>query len=261
MTDVLRRTALWIVPAYALLFLTYIDGLDPAGSPRIALTGTIALIAWAFAESGQTLGITTMAAVLLVVLVTRTGPSRRRRLLEIAVMIVTSLLLLYGGKLLNDHVIKPAIDVHRPNIVELAELDLLGMDAESFYEMPKQLRSDHLDSIKTADGFGDIEMRPEVRDHWVKETAFSRPSGHSLASFTFATLYLSIAMASVTGRRRWPFIALVPWAVGVCYSRAILRVHWPTDIVLGALAGIAIGAAGFLVAQSVLDRLDPPPPT
>jgi len=254
----LRRTALWIGPAYALLFLTFLDGLDPGADPWIALTGTFALIAWVFAESGQTLGITTMAAVLLVVLVTRDGPTRKRRLLETAVMIVISLLLLYGGKLLNDHVVKPAIDVYRPNIVQLAELDLLGMDAESFYEMPEQVRSDHLDDIKTADGFGDIEMRPEVRDHWVKETAFSRPSGHSLASFTFATLYLSVAMASLTRRRRWPFIALVPWAVGVCYSRAILRVHWPTDIVLGALAGVVVGGTGFLLAQFLLDRLDPP---
>ena len=258
--EVLSDTARWILPAYALLLLvlTFVDRLDPAAEPYVDLTGAVALIAWVFAESGQTFGIVTIAAALLVVLVTRPGPSRRTRLLEVVVMIAVSLLVLYGGKLINDHVVKPAVDVARPNIVQLSELDLLGMDVDSFYEMPQASRSEHLDSIKSDSGFGEIVMRPEVRDHWVKETAFSRPSGHSLASMTFATFYLSMALASLSGWRRWPFLLLVPWAVCVCLSRAVLRVHWPADILIGGLAGIVVGVGGFLLAQFLLYRLEQP---
>ena len=255
---VLTQTARWIIPAYALLLLTFIDELDPAAKPTIDLTGAAALIAWMFAESGQTLGIVTIATALVLVLVSQPGLSSRSRLLEVAVMIAVSLLVLYGGKLLNDHVVKPEIGVARPNIVQLSELGLLGMDVDSFYEMSQASRSEHLDNIKSESGFGELVMRPEVRDHWVKETAFSRPSGHSLASLTFATFFLSMALSSLSGWRRWPFYLLVPWAVCVCLSRAILRVHWPADILIGGLAGIVVGACGFVLAQLLLHRLEQP---
>ena len=253
---VLAQTARWIVPAYGLLFLTFIGRLDPAAEPQIDLTSAVALIAWVFAESGQTFGIVTIAAALIAVLVTRPRLSLQSRLLEFVVMVGVSLLVLYGGKLLNDNIIKPAIGVARPNIVQLSDLGLLGMDVDTFYEMPMASRSEHLDNIKTETGFGELVMRPEVRDHWVKETAFARPSGHSLASMTFATFYLSMALSALSGWRRWPFYALVPWAVCVCFSRVILGVHWPADIVIGGLAGVVVGAGGFVLTLLLLGRLE-----
>jgi phosphatidylglycerophosphatase B len=258
--DVLIETARWIVPAYALLLLLLLvfDRFDPGVEPTFDLTGTTVLIAWVFAESGQTFGVVGIATVLLLIMVTRSGPSRRSRLLEMAVMIVVSLLVLYGGKLLNDHVVKPAIGVARPNIVQLSELDLLGMDVDDFYDMSETRRSDHLESIKTETGFGQLIMRPEVRDHWVKEIAFARPSGHSLAALTFATFYLSMALSLLTGWRRWSFHLLVPWALCVCLSRAILGVHWRADIVLGGLIGIVLGGGAFLLTHRLLRRFDRP---
>ena len=260
--DVLAHTGRWIVPAYALLLLpTVVDRLDPAGEPNFDLTGVVPLVAWVLAESGQTLGIVAIAAALLVVLITRPGASGRVRTIEAAVMIVVSLLTLYGGKLLNDHVVKPAIGVARPNIVQLEELGVLGMNSDRFYEMSTSNRSEYLERLTTDTGFGEIEMRREVRDHWVKETAHSRPSGHSLASMTFATFYVSIAIASLSGWRRWAFLLLVPWAVCVCLSRTVLQVHWPTDILLGGGAGIVVGVGGFLMVQALLRRFESPPAT
>ncbi|MFW2382413.1 MAG: phosphatase PAP2 family protein [Acidimicrobiales bacterium] len=250
----LFRTARWIVPAYALVVLVVLgfDRFDPGVEPNFDLTGPVALIAWVFAESGQTFGIVAMATILILVMVTRPGLTPRRRVTELVVMAAVSLLVLYGGKLLNDHVVKPAVGVARPNIVQLADSDLLGMDVESFYELTGTERSEYLDSIKNETGFGELVMRPEVRDHWVKETAFARPSGHSLASMTFATFYVSMAIWLLSGWRRWPFYLLVPWAVCVCLSRAILSVHWPVDIVLGGFAGVVVGTGAFLLTQFVL---------
>lgn len=255
--DVSTRTGRWILPAYAVLLLPiFVDRLDPATEPWIDLTGTVALVAWVFAESGQTLGIVTIAAALLATLATQPGPSHRSRFVTVTIMIAVSVLVLYGGKLLNDHVVKPAIGVARPDIVLMADLDVLGMDVDSFYALSQDARSRHLDSIKTDTGFGELVMRPEVRDHWVKETAFSRPSGHALASMTFATFYLSMALSLASGWRRWPFYLLVPWAVCVCLSRPILRVHWPADILIGGFAGIVIGAGGYLLTRFLLQWLE-----
>lgn len=247
----------WIVPAYAVLLLpTFVDRLDPASGSSIDLTGTVALVAWWFAESGQTLGIVVLAAVLLAVLATRPAVPVRRRLVEVGVVAAVSVVVLYGGKLVNDQLVKPAIGVARPDIVALAELDLLGMDVETFYGLSETDRSGHLASISDDDGFGELVMRSEVRDHWVKETAFSRPSGHALAAMTFATMYVSLAMAWLSGWRRWTFLLLVPWAVVVCLSRPILRVHWPVDVLIGGAAGIVLGAAGWFVVSFLVDRLD-----
>lgn len=69
---------------------------------------------------------------------------------------------------------------------------------------------------------------------------FSFPSGHSAAAFAVA---LAVAFAH-------PLLA--PAALGlaalVAISRVTLRVHHPGDV----LAGIALGAGGFVAAQLLL---------
>ena len=251
-TRVASLTARLLVPAYALLALTFVDGIHPTSASRVSLTSGVAFVAWLFAESGQTLGVTAITTVLIITLISRPGVPARRRWRELAVLAVVSLVVLYGGKLINDNLVKPAVGVARPNIAELADLGVLGMDADRFYELSMQERSDHLERIKTSTGFGDIRMHDEVRDHWVKETAHSRPSGHALASMTLATYSVGLAMAWLTGWRRVLCALVVPWAVFVGLSRAILRVHWPVDIMLGGLAGIVLGAVAFAVTRWVL---------
>lgn len=67
----------------------------------------------------------------------------------------------------------------------------------------------------------------------------SFPSGHAAGSFAFA--------AFVTMRSpRWAPLALA-YAALVAWSRCVLGVHYPSDVVGGAFLGAAIGAA-FAVA-------------
>lgn len=62
---------------------------------------------------------------------------------------------------------------------------------------------------------------------------FSLPSGHTSAAFLFVT-FLCCGIS-------WFFFPLYLWALSVGMSRVILGVHFPTDIVLGALLGSSIG--------------------
>ena len=64
-----------------------------------------------------------------------------------------------------------------------------------------------------------------------------------------------LASTLLTSKRRWLFYALLPWAVAVCYSRPILRVHTPLDITVGSLQGLILGFIAWLIVRSLLTRL------
>lgn len=77
---------------------------------------------------------------------------------------------------------------------------------------------------------------------------FSFVSAHASNSFNVALL--SLALIS----RRWYTIAIIAWASIIAYSRVYLGVHYPADIICGAMLGSIVG---FTMASLFLrtDRL------
>lgn len=76
---------------------------------------------------------------------------------------------------------------------------------------------------------------------------YSFPSGHSLCCFEAAT---ALAM----NRTKWAITAYVG-AVLVAVSRLFLFVHYPTDVICGALLGVLFGVLGSLAAGAIYDRV------
>jgi undecaprenyl-diphosphatase len=64
---------------------------------------------------------------------------------------------------------------------------------------------------------------------------FSFPSGHAAGSFAFAAFVACIAP-------RWAIPAFL-WAALVAWSRCVLGVHYPSDVLGGAILGTALGIA------------------
>lgn len=76
-------------------------------------------------------------------------------------------------------------------------------------------------------------------------TDFSFPSGHSLSSFVGATTIFMF------NRKLGAFAYVL--AVLIAISRVLLTVHYPTDVIVGAILGIFIGYFSFKIMNSKIN--------
>lgn len=258
-SNVLSRLISIMMPALGVLTITFfVPPLNPFKLPHIDLTGPFALAAYWVAQSGGKDGMPFIAIAMTALVVSRPGIPGKRRAVEALAILLALTFVLGGGAYLNEHYVKPVFAVARPNMIELAttppDAPALQMSLEDFYHsLDDAARSAHLKKVLTPD----IRLNERIRGHWIAETGYSFPSGHSFSSMMFATFFLAIGISCLSGRRLWVCYILPVWALAVCISRPILRVHSPTDICVGGLEGIVTGILAFLGVYRVFAVLYP----
>lgn len=85
----------------------------------------------------------------------------------------------------------------------------------------------------------------------------SFPSNHSMASFAAATVLCCLPRSMRGGLLIK--IGAVVIACLIAFSRLYLYVHYPSDILVGALLGIALGFAALALAKRIMKSSDAPP--
>lgn len=81
-------------------------------------------------------------------------------------------------------------------------------------------------------------------------SGFSFPSGHTASSFAAAT-----AIAAFSHKKKAAAAAAYALACLIAFSRMYLFVHYPTDILGGAILGVMFGLAAVLAVRALRKRL------
>jgi phosphatidylglycerophosphatase B len=155
----------------------------------------------------------------------------------------------------NEHLVKPGFAVPRPHVQRLADAGVLAMSAEEFYASGNRAaRVRYLERKLAAPAAVAHGLSPAVSAHWSTHVGYSFPSGHATAAMTTLTFFLGLGLCLLSGWRWRIFLAWIPWALAVCYTRPILQVHSPLDVTVGGIQGILFGWAGVFLAHRWLQR-------
>lgn len=183
--------------------------------------------------------------LLLLVFIWKLKVRSLKNIIKLTVILASSVIVGQGIKT----VVKSTLEEPRPFVMWLEEAH--GIDDEYFYSLPRKERAALIETIIK----NDASVPQWGKSHWKNETGYSLPSGHTIFSACWALLFVGF----FNFKKHYLLVsAAVLWAGGISFSRLILGMHWPLDLVGGILVAlmVAIGAVFWAKRWDLLPAQD-----
>ncbi|MGO1246111.1 MAG: phosphatase PAP2 family protein [Oceanisphaera sp.] len=202
--------------------------------PLLDLDEVPALLAY-----GLTLTISKLGIALTLVSLSLLALLRWRRRSGQWVVFFFCLMGALGSAFVTKSIAKEYFKEPRPYVLWLAEKGRLT-DSAHFYAQLPLIRERWVENgVKD---MSDQQVPNWLKHHWQDEVSYSFPSGHSIAAMTIASFYCLLLL--YRRRSAWLIGGVSVWAVAVCYSRLLLGLHWPADILASSVLGVFFGTLG-----------------
>jgi phosphatidylglycerophosphatase B len=248
----------FIVASFILvvLLMGLIIFLTPVANSGYQDGGVFNLFWLQISDSGKATG-----TILLVVTVALLALFRLRKekqaYWKVIVFAIGFLLTLKIFAQINEYYLKPYLGIARPSFERMAEKGII--DLKTFYldYASKEARRAYLEAqVAKAEVQKVLQgVDPEILEHWVYETGFSLPSGHTQNAFIVAVVLCYVLFRLGDKRLQMAAYILMLWAFLMGLSRVALGVHTFEDVMLGGATGILI--AFILIWTGVFDYLFP----
>jgi len=139
---------------------------------------------------------------------------------------------------LNEHVIKSVARLSRPSHSYIIRQTHSSVNIDSLYTVDEKERKAYFQELIVSDttSFRLIDQR--ILDHWVDESGYSFPSGHSFNAYLLGSI---LAFSIYQGKKgNLKLLAFIPmlWAFLVAVSRVAVGAHTALDVSVGAGMGL-----------------------
>ena len=167
-------------------------------------------------------------------------PSKKGKALVFIRSLLVLVVLLSSFAYLNEHLIKTSIRASRPSHTYIVKQTKFNEKLDSIYNLAENSRRIFFRRVIAADtlSFGSID--PRILNHWVEETGYSFPSGHSFNAFLLAGIIAFAIYQNTPKRRRWLCVIPLVWASFVALSRVAMGAHTAWDISVGSAMGLLL---------------------
>jgi phosphatidylglycerophosphatase B len=167
-------------------------------------------------------------------------PTARGKALIFIRSMLTLIVLLSSFAYLNEHAIKTSVRASRPSHSYIVKQTPFNEKLDSIYTLAETDKRIFFKRLISADTITFSSIDPRVLNHWVEETGYSFPSGHSFNAFLLAGIVAFAIYQRVPKSRR--VLCLIPllWASLVALSRVAMGAHTAWDVSVGSAMGLVL---------------------